>query len=104
MGNQSKKLALNSFQAYSYRFRGLISAKRKNYRMHQLETMKIMSRILEIKKKRPELSKYLDEMPEFPQNVNDSEIRLADLRKYHNDLLELLEKYELEAKKRFWFI
>ena len=41
--------------------------------------------------------KYLNEMPEFPFNVNDSEIRLADLMNYNNSLLELLEKYELES-------
>lgn len=63
-----------------------------------------MARILEIKKKRPELSRYLDEMPEFPVNENDSKIKLADLRRYHNNLLELLEKYELESNKRYWFI
>lgn len=63
-----------------------------------------MARIMEIKKKRPELSRYLDEMPEFPPDKNDSPIKLADLRRYHNKLLELLEKYELEANKRYWFI
>lgn len=74
------------------------------YRIHQLETGKILARIREIKKKRPELSKYLNEIPEIPTNRNDSPIKLADLRKYHNQLLELLEKYELESNKRYWFI
>jgi len=63
-----------------------------------------MKRILEIKKKRPELSKYLNEMPESPFNKNDSEIKLADWRRYHTHLLELLEKYESESNKRYWFI
>jgi len=63
-----------------------------------------MNRILEIKNRHPELSKYLNKIPEFRPNEKDSEIRLADLRKYHTKLLELLEKYELELNKRFWFI
>jgi hypothetical protein len=52
----------------------------------------------------PELSKYLNDIPEFTSNVNDSAIRLADLRKYNNRLLELLEKYEVESHKSSWFI
>lgn len=104
MENQIKKLSLNSFQTFFLRVQELVSYKHRTRKIHQLETMKIMDRILEIKKRHPELSKYLNEMPEFPANVNDSEIRLADLRKYNNNLLELLEKYELESTKSSWFI
>ncbi|WP_043023868.1 hypothetical protein [Fluviicola taffensis] len=72
-------------------------SKRKRAEVHQQETMKIMDRISEIKNKHPELIKYLNEMPQFPTSANDSEIRLKDLMQYHNSLLELLEKYELES-------
>ena len=104
MENQIKKLSLNSFQAFFLRLQELVSYKRRNHKIHQLETMKIMDRISEIGKRHPELSKYLNEMPEFPPDINDSEIKLADLRRYNNNLLELLEKYELESQKNYWFI
>ena len=104
MENQIKKLSLNSSQTFFLRLQELVSYKRRNHRIHQLETMKIMDRISEIGKKHPELSKYLNEMPEFRPDINDSEIKLADLRRYNNHLLELLEKYEMESNKDSWFI
>lgn len=104
MENQADKSLLKTVHKFFHRSGGLISVKRRKYRLHQLETKKILNRILEIKNRHPELSKYLNRIPEFRTNVEDSEIRMADLRKYHTHLLELLEKYELESKKRFWFV
>jgi hypothetical protein len=104
MGNQVSHSGLKRVWDFLGSFPGLVSAKRRKYKLHQLEINKIMKRILEIKKKRPELSKYLNEIPEFSTNENDSEIKLADLRRYHTRLLELLEKYESESNKRYWFI
>lgn len=98
MENQVSNSLLSRFRNLVSFFVGFLSTKHRIYRVHQAETRRILARILEIKKKRPELSKYLNEMPEFPTNRNDSPIKLADLRKYHNQLLELLEKYELESK------
>lgn len=87
------------FHLFFDRLKSMVSYKRRNEKIHQEETMKIINRIQEIKTRHPELSKYLNEMPEFPPKVNDSEIRLADLMKYNNSLLELLEKYESESNK-----
>jgi hypothetical protein len=66
--------------------------------------MKMKDRISKIGTRHPELSKYLNDMPEFSHNLNDPKIRLRDLRGYKNHLLELLEKYELESHKDSWFI
>lgn len=63
-----------------------------------------MDRIMEIKNRHPELSKYLNKIPEFRPNVYDSENRLADIRKYNMSLLNLLDKYEQEVNKESWFI
>ena len=104
MENQTDKSLIKSFRTFLHRSRGgMISINLRNYRIHKLETKKILIRILEIKNRHPELSKYLNRIPEFRTNVEDSEIRMADLRKYHTHLLELLEKYELELKKQFRF-
>ena len=104
MENQVSNSLLNRFRKFVGSSLGFLSRKHRVYRIHQAETNKILARILEIKKNRPELSKYLNEMPEIHTNRKDSSIKLADLRKYHNQLLELLEKYELESKKKYWFI
>lgn len=97
MENPIKKSVSNRFQRCVRYLKGMLSSKCRNQRIHQAETMRIMHRISEIKERHPELIKYLNEMPEFPFNVNDSKIRLADLMNYNNSLLELLEKYELES-------
>lgn len=96
LGNRFRKLVGSSL--------GFLSTKHRKFKIHQVETRKILARIMEIKKNRPELSRYLDEMPEFPPHENDPEIRLADLRGYHIRLLDLLEKYELESSKGYLFI
>lgn len=88
------------FHLFFHRLKSLVSYKRRNEKIHQEETMRIMNRIQEIKTKHPELTKYLNEMPEFPPEVNDSEIKLADLIKYNNSLMELLKKYESESNKK----
>jgi|GEM_PF-6529746 len=102
MENQAEKSLLESFRTFLHRSRGgMMSVRRRNYQIHKLETKKILNRILEIKNRHPELSKYLNRIPEFRTNVEDSKIRMADLRKYHAYLLVLLEEYELELKKQF---
>lgn len=95
---------MKNFRIFLHRSGELISVKGRNYKTHQLETRRITDRILEIKKNHPELSKYLNMIPEFKSHANDSETRLADLRKYQVKLLDLLEKYEIESDQRFWFI
>ena len=97
MSNQDKKLQPMRFHLFFHRLKSLVSYKHRNEKIHREETMKIMNRIQEIKTKHPGLTKYLNEMPEFPPDVNDSEIKLADLIKYNNSLLELLKKYESES-------
>lgn len=99
-----KKSALNNFQTFFHQVQEFVSSKHRNHQAYQRETMRIMDRIAVIRNRHPELSKYLNEMPEFPSNENDSEIRLVDLRNYNNHLLELLEKYEQESHKDSWFI
>ena len=97
MENPVKKSRPNRFQRCVHYLNGIWNPGYRNQRIHQAETMRIMDRISEIKERHPELIKYLNEMPEFPMNVNDSKIKLADLMNYNNSLLELLEKYDLEA-------
>lgn len=104
MENQIKKSTVTSFHTFFLRLKELVSYKRRNQKIHQLETMKIMERISEIERSHPELSIYLNEMPEFPSSINDSEIKSSDLRNYHNHLLDLLEKYEQESDKPTLFI
>lgn len=99
MEKQIKNPSSNSFQASYHRLLALVSHKHRKQRINQLEIKKRMDRILEIKNKHPELSKYLNRIPEFLPNMHDSELKLATLRKYNDQLLELLEKYTLEAKK-----
>ncbi|MGV3611923.1 MAG: hypothetical protein ACO1N0_13285 [Fluviicola sp.] len=104
MENQENKSAVTGFQKLAQRFQGLIRSKRRNFKIHELEARRITNRIREIKNRRPELSKYLSKIPEFRSNTNDSEIRLADIRKYNVNLLKLLDEYELELNKESWFI
>lgn len=104
MENQANRSVSKNFRTFFRRFRGLTNIKRRNFKIHEIETKRITDRILEIKNRHPELSKYLNKIPEFRSNADDSEIRLADIRKYNVSLLELLDKYELESHKTSWFI
>lgn len=104
MGNQEKKSVLKGLWDFASSLPGILSAKRRKFKIHELETRRITDRIREIKNRRPELSKYLSKIPEFRSSTNDSEIRLADIRKYNVNLLALLDEYELEVNKESWFI
>ena len=53
---------------------------------------KIMSLTMEIREKRPELVKYLDEMPITIPNGNDPEITHRILKGYIESLKNLLDK------------
>ena len=104
MENQVNKSVLNGFQKFFRCFHGFLSVKQRNYKIYQLEAGRITNRILEIKDRHPELSKYLSKVPDFRINANDSRSKLAEIRKYNLNLLELLDKYELELNKESWFI
>lgn len=53
---------------------------------------KIMDLIMEIREKRPELIKYLDEMPITIPSENDPEITHRILKEYIESLKNLLNK------------
>lgn len=57
---------------------------------------KILEITLKIKKDRPELSKYLDEMPVTVPNKKEPHITLNLLKVYHESLVILLKDYNLE--------
>lgn len=57
---------------------------------------KILAITLKIRKDRPELSKYLDEMPVTVPNVKDPHITLNLLKVYYESLVALFEDYKLE--------
>jgi hypothetical protein len=57
---------------------------------------KIMKVTMTIKEEHPELSKFLDEMPETIPNEKDPEIVLMDLKKYFDSLSDILAKYKVE--------
>ena len=59
---------------------------------------KILAITLEIQKKHPELSKYLDEMPVTLPDENNPEITVSKLKDYYNSLTSLIKKYETEEK------
>ena len=104
MKNQVKKSPVNNFRTFFGRLKKMTDLKRRNQQNRQVETLRIMDRISQIRNRHPELAVYLNAIPEFPPSADDSEIKLADLRRYRNNLLELLEKYELESDKHILFI
>ena len=55
---------------------------------------KILKTTITIKNKYPELSKYLDEMPDTIPNEKDPEITLKNLSAYYESLNSILKKYK----------
>lgn len=97
-GNSNSRKVPLKFQLFFKRWTALASYTRRNEEMCRVETTRIMNRISEIKIRHPELSKYLNEMPEFHQTTH-SKIMLTDLVNYSNSLFNLLDKYERESKR-----
>ena len=60
---------------------------------------KILKITMEIKDHYPELSKYLEEMPETVPSANDPEITLNHLKSYYESLNSLLNKYKVDFPK-----
>lgn len=61
---------------------------------------KILEITLKIRKERPELSKYLDEMPVTVPNKKEPHITLNLLKVYYESLVSLFEDYKLEHLKK----
>lgn len=57
---------------------------------------KILKTIEKIKKTNPELMKYLDEMPIKISGTTELGTNTKNLKEYHDSLIQLLKKYELE--------
>lgn len=57
---------------------------------------KILNITLEIKRKCPELSKHLEEMPITIPNKKHPMITLKNLQDYYNSLASLLDNYLIE--------
>jgi len=73
------------------------SDKSKSYQLLEKElNAEIMAITLAIKSQFPELSKYIDEMPLNLPETDDYEIKLKDLRDYHDSLAAMLAKYKAE--------
>jgi hypothetical protein len=60
---------------------------------------KILKITMRIKDHYPELSKYLEEMPETVPSENDPEITLNQLRSYYESLNSILNKYKVDYPK-----
>lgn len=56
----------------------------------------ILKTIEKIKKTNPELMKYLDEMPIKISGTTELGTNTKNLKEYHDSLIQLLKKYELE--------
>lgn len=54
---------------------------------------KILKIITKIRTERPELTKYLKEMPVAYSESASAEVNLKNLKDYYNSLTELLESY-----------
>ena len=54
---------------------------------------KIMAITMLIHEQHPELSKFLEEMPETIPNENNPEINVKNLKEYYLSLTNLLNKY-----------
>ena len=67
----------------------------KNSLEKELNT-KILKITMLIMEKYPELSKYIEEMPETIPNEDDPEVTLKNLKSYYNSLDSMVKKYILE--------
>ena len=54
---------------------------------------KILEITMKIRDNYPELSQYLDEMPDTIPNDKNAEVDIKNLREYYNSLTSLLKKY-----------
>lgn len=61
---------------------------------------KIMTITMKIQKEHPELSKYLNELPETIPIENDPEINTKVLSNYYESLVKLLSTYKLEIAQK----
>lgn len=61
---------------------------------------KIMTITMKIQKEHPELSKYLNELPETIPIENDPEINTRVLNDYYISLVKLLSTYKLEMAEK----
>ena len=60
----------------------------------------ILKMTMAIRKKFPELSKYIDEMPVNYSNRKGNEITIKELENYYNSLSDLFKKYGLEHPQK----
>jgi len=60
---------------------------------------KILKITMTIKAKYPELSKYIEEMPETVPDLKHPEITQKNLKSYYDSLDAMLKKYEQEHPK-----
>ena len=96
------EIALNSITngAYEYVVKSETAFIRiRNILKNSLEkefNTKILKTTMLIMEKYPELSKYLEEMPDTIPDENDPEVTLKNLKSYYNSLDSLLKKYILE--------
>ena len=56
----------------------------------------ILRMTMAIRKRFPELSKYIEEMPVNYTNKKGDEVTVKELENYYNSLNNLFRKYELE--------
>jgi hypothetical protein len=67
--------------------------------MEKVLNSKILKITMRIRDHYPELSKYLEEMPETVPSENDPEITLNHLRSYYESLNSILNKYKVDYPK-----
>jgi hypothetical protein len=70
--------------------------------MENIESLntQILKITMKIRDQYPELSKYLEEMPDTLSNGNDTKITEQNLSAYYNSLDSLLNKYIMEHSER----
>ena len=70
---------------------GALSTEHVNY---QKEIQQVLNSIADLKRKHPELLKYLDENHVDDETDHTPDIRLRDLKDYFKSIQELSKKYE----------